>query len=89
MSKKRLALLRRPAVQDKTGLKETQIDELEKNNEFPKRVQISARAVGWVESEVDEWIHQRIRARETTPPPGQPAPLRRQRRKNQQTASAS
>jgi prophage regulatory protein len=87
-NKKRLALLRRPAVQDKTGLRETQIDELEKKGNFPKRVQISSRAVGWVEDEVDEWIHARIRARDTQPSPGQPEPLRRQRLlKNQNTAA--
>ena len=66
-SKKGLALLRRPEVERRTGLKSTQLDEKEKHDDFPKRVQISARAVGWVESEIDAWIHERIRARDTDP----------------------
>lgn len=87
-SKRSLALLRRPEVERRTGLRSTQLDEKEKQGDFPKRVQISARAVGWEESEVDAWIHARIAARDRTPPPVQPSLLRRQRRKVQNAASA-
>ena len=27
---------------------------------FPKPVQLGARAVGWIEAEVDEWIRQQV-----------------------------
>ena len=57
-------LLRKPDVSVKTGLKPTQFTELEKRGEFPRRVQISARAVGWVESEIDEWVRARIAERD-------------------------
>ena len=42
------------------------IDRLEKAGEFPKRVQLSPNRVAWVESEIDDWIAQRIAARDAT-----------------------
>ena len=38
-------------------------------NEFPQPIHLGARAVGWLESDIDEWIAQRIgkgRERATT-----------------------
>lgn len=58
-----LKILRRPAVNQKTGLSNTRTDELEAKGLFPKRIQISARAIGWIEHEVNEWISQRMAAR--------------------------
>jgi prophage regulatory protein len=40
------------------------IDRLEKSGRFPKRVQLGPCRVGWVESEVIEWLESRMRARE-------------------------
>lgn len=57
-------LLRRPAVRSHTGLSDTRIDELEQMGRFPRRVLISARAIGWVASEIDEFIRERIEARD-------------------------
>jgi prophage regulatory protein len=42
------------------------IDRLEKAGRFPKRVQLGPCRVGWVESEVLEWLQKRIRQRDTT-----------------------
>jgi len=39
------------------------IDRLEKSGMFPKRVLLGPCRVGWVESEVMEWLEQRIRTR--------------------------
>lgn len=58
------ALLRRPTVRARTGLSDTRIDELEQVGEFPRRVLISARAIGWVSSEIDQFIRARIAARD-------------------------
>ena len=40
------------------------IARLEKVNKFPKRVQLGANRVGWVEAEVLEWLESKIAARE-------------------------
>ena len=61
------ALLRRPEVARRTGLSPNRIDELEHAGHFPRRVQISLRAVGWVESEIASWIQARIAARDQRP----------------------
>jgi prophage regulatory protein len=36
------------------------IDRLEKAGKFPKRVQLGPNRVGWIESEVYDWLKQRI-----------------------------
>lgn len=36
---------------------------LEKAGEFPKRVQLGSNRVGWVESEVLDWLHQKLELR--------------------------
>ena len=40
------------------------IARLEKVGQFPKRVQLGPNRVGWVESEVLEWLEQRLAQRE-------------------------
>ncbi len=40
------------------------IARLEKAGDFPKRVQLGPNRVGWVESEVLEWLKQRLAQRE-------------------------
>jgi prophage regulatory protein len=52
-------ILRIWQVQDRTGLSRTTIWRLERSNLFPKHRQISTRAVGWLERDVDEWIRSR------------------------------
>jgi prophage regulatory protein len=52
-------LLRRPGVQDKVGLKHSAIYELIKRDQFPAPIKIG-RSSFWVESEIDNWIEQRI-----------------------------
>ena len=57
-------LLRRPEVSRRTGISPNRIDELERVGRFPRRVRISDRAVGWVSSEIDAFIRERIEARD-------------------------
>jgi prophage regulatory protein len=40
-----------------------QIDRLEANGNFPKRVPIGANRVGWVTDEVDDWVSAAIARR--------------------------
>jgi len=44
-------------------LSKCQLWRLEREGRFPKRVQVSAARHAWVESEINEWIAARIRAR--------------------------
>ena len=43
------------------------IDRLEKAGKFPKRIQLGPNRVGWIESEVEEWVRQRIANRDNPP----------------------
>ena len=57
-----LRVLRIDEVMSRTGLRRTAIYELEARGDFPARVQLTARAVGWVESAVEHWLLARIAA---------------------------
>ena len=59
---KALRLLRLPSVEDRTGLRHSQIHALERRGQFPARVNISTRAAGWLEHEIDQWIADRVTA---------------------------
>lgn len=53
-------ILRLPQVCKITGLGRSMIYQLEADSRFPARVRIGARAVGWVESEVQIWLASRV-----------------------------
>jgi prophage regulatory protein len=53
-------LLRLHDVCRTTGLCRSMIYRLEAENKFPGRVKIGSRAVGWVESEIAQWVADRI-----------------------------
>jgi prophage regulatory protein len=58
-------ILRRPAVQARTGLPTSTLYALIQRGAFPKPVQLaSAQMVGWISHEVDAWIADRIAARD-------------------------
>jgi prophage regulatory protein len=57
-------VLRRKAVEAKTGHSTSTIYEKMASGEFPKPVRLGARAVGWVEEEIDRYIDQRIAERD-------------------------
>ena len=59
-------LIRRKEVQTKTGLCTSSIYALMKNGDFPQSLQISIRRVAWIESEVDQWISDRIASHKAT-----------------------
>ncbi len=53
------AILRVEEVLRRTGLKRTMLYELIKKERFPNQVSLGARAVGWYEDEVEDWIRNR------------------------------
>ncbi|WP_419861882.1 helix-turn-helix transcriptional regulator [Candidatus Palauibacter sp.] len=53
-------LLRLPEVLARTGLSRSTIYVRLEQGRFPRPVSLGVRAVGWIESEVDEWIRERI-----------------------------
>ncbi|EWH09032.1 phage transcriptional regulator AlpA [Catenovulum agarivorans DS-2] len=56
-------LIKLKTVLNVTGLGRSTLYEYVKNGQFPKPVDLGIRNVAWVESEVEEWIQQRIAAR--------------------------
>jgi prophage regulatory protein len=58
------SLIRLAEVQKRTGYSKAWIYRLLKDNRFPQSVKIGSRAIAFVESEVDEWISQRIEERD-------------------------
>ena len=54
------SLIRLPIVQQRTGLSRSEIYRREGLGQFPKRVSLGARSVGWVESEIQAYIAERI-----------------------------
>ncbi len=52
--------LRLPEVLARTGLSGSTIYVRLDQGRFPRPVSLGARAVGWIEAEVDEWIRERI-----------------------------
>ena len=59
-------LIRRKEVQAKTGLGASSIYAMMKNGEFPQCLNLSERRVAWIESEVDQWIANRIAQHKAT-----------------------
>jgi prophage regulatory protein len=59
-------ILRLPTVLDRTGLSRSSVYLRVTEGRFPRPVSLGARAVGWIETEVEEWIaHQIEVSRET------------------------
>ena len=56
-------LIRRTEVQKMTGLGASSIYQLVRDGDFPKPVQLSERRVAWIESEVAQWVSDRIAGR--------------------------
>lgn len=53
-------LLRLKQVEDKTGLKRSQIYLYMKSGRFPLSIKIGPASVAWLESEIDEWINLKL-----------------------------
>lgn len=49
-------IIKLPEVVRRTGLSDASIFRYEKSGKFPKRRNLGGRAIGWLASEVDQWI---------------------------------
>jgi len=57
--------LRLPEVLERISLSKAQIYHLISINEFPGQVKLGDRASAWLESEINQWIEERIRLSRT------------------------
>jgi prophage regulatory protein len=82
---KSLRILRSREVDSLTGTHSSQRERLEAAGQFPLRVKITSKAVGWIEGEVVAWIQGRMALRDEVAayegnlPPGARYRLRRER----------
>jgi len=59
---RKVQIFRRPEVESLTGLSCSTIYRLMNKGEFPRPVRLSANSVGWLESDLEQWLEQRIAA---------------------------
>ncbi|EKA7363829.1 helix-turn-helix transcriptional regulator [Vibrio harveyi] len=59
-----MKLIRQKEVTEMTGVSRASVYKLMAVGRFPKSVSLGERAVAWVESEVQEWILERIAERD-------------------------
>lgn len=55
-NQEKLSILRRKQVEQRTGLSRSSIYLRIQESTFPKPVPLGARAVGWFEHEIEEWL---------------------------------
>lgn len=55
-------ILRLPDVKSRTGLSRSTIYLAMKNDYFPKSISLGPRCVGWIESEINDWIQMQIQS---------------------------
>jgi len=56
MPNEKVRILRRPQVEERTGLSRSTLYLRMKSGKFPRPVNLGGRAVGWLESKVESWI---------------------------------
>jgi prophage regulatory protein len=56
--------IRLPAVLQKVGMSKSFVYDLITQDKFPKPVKVSSRISCWVAAEVDQWVQERIDARD-------------------------
>jgi prophage regulatory protein len=55
-----------PVVFDRVGFCRSYVHLLISKGEFPRPIKLGRRASGWLESEIDSWLEDRIKLRATT-----------------------
>ncbi len=59
-SQSNIRILRWPDVKSKTGLCRSYVHSLISQNKFPAQIKLGIRASGWLESDINDWIEQRV-----------------------------
>lgn len=62
-NQEKLSILRRKQVEKRTGLSRSTIYLRIQEGTFPRPINLGARAVGWLENEIEEWLSSRIEIR--------------------------
>lgn len=57
-------ILRKPELFSKLQLSDPTIWRLERAGKFPGRIRLGGASVGWLESEIDEWLKKKAEARQ-------------------------
>jgi len=57
-------LLRLPEVLERTGLSESAVRRMVRDEQFPRQLAIGPRTAAWSETEVQGWIDDRVAARD-------------------------
>ncbi len=55
-------ILKLPEVKMTTGLARSTIYKLISENRFPKQIKLTSFSSGWLKSEIDQWLEERIAA---------------------------
>lgn len=53
-------LLRLPAVLQRVGLSRSSLYSLVSTGEFPRSIRIGKRSVAWLETDISDWIDERV-----------------------------
>ncbi len=56
------SIIRRKAVEARTGLSRSTIYQRIKAGTFPPPISLGAKAVGWLQSDIEDWINERVHA---------------------------
>jgi prophage regulatory protein len=60
-SKAAVEILRRREVEARTGLSRSTIYQKIKERAFPLPISLGAKSVGWIKTEIDEWLEARVK----------------------------
>ena len=60
-----IKILKLKEVEHKIGLKKTSIYHMVDQKTFPAPIKLGPRSTGWVESELDDWVNEKIKERDT------------------------
>ena len=55
-------IIRLPVVKDKTGLSRSSIYLRMSKGDFPQSISLGDRAIGWLETDVEQWLEEKISA---------------------------
>ena len=59
-----MRIITKKELAEKVGYSAMHISRLEKAGVFPRRIQLGANRVGWIEEEIDDWIRAKIAERD-------------------------
>ena len=65
-NREKLSILRRKQVEKRTGLSRSTIYLRIQKGTFPRPINLGARAVGWLENEIEAWLSERMEIRDNS-----------------------